>query len=51
MGNLPDAADGRLDVDKANKMTVGRMTEIYAKHTYTHNRFTAGLEYVRVHPG
>jgi len=20
-------------------------------HTHTHNRFTAGLEYVRVHPG
>ena len=23
----------------------------YNFHTHTHNRFTAGLEYVRVHPG
>jgi len=23
----------------------------YNRHTHTHNRFTAGLEYVRVHPG
>ena len=24
---------------------------LVTKHTHTHNRFTAGLEYVRVHPG
>jgi len=27
------------------------ITSIVPKHTHTHNRFTAGLEYVRVHPG
>jgi len=25
--------------------------EVAEAHTHTHNRFTAGLEYVRVHPG
>ena len=24
---------------------------VLSTHTHTHNRFTAGLEYVRVHPG
>ena len=28
---------------------MGIETEPYTQHT--HNRFTAGLEYVRVHPG
>jgi len=27
------------------------MTGTNLNYTHTHNRFTAGLEYVRVHPG
>ena len=27
------------------------LLEVNYTHTHTHNRFTAGLEYVRVHPG
>jgi len=28
-----------------------RICNYKREHTHTHNRFTAGLEYVRVHPG
>jgi len=33
-----------------NTDTTKQSTETIT-HTHTHNRFTAGLEYVRVHPG
>jgi len=44
--------DGCVEVDVAVELSLGMVSRV-EPHTHTHtlNRFTAGLEYVRVHPG
>ena len=43
----------RDDSDSSYNIAINEQTinQYYHVHTHTHNRFTAGLEYVRVHPG
>jgi len=59
--NTLDSCQELLTLDLSHSLTQFRIVQdkivphfqsnLLASHTHTHNRFTAGLEYVRVHPG
>jgi len=49
---LAEVKEGPADCIRIDKVAAAlKKMKRHNTHTHTHNRFTAGLEYVRVHPG